>query len=162
MKNIWKWILGISIILLLLIAAGLGVSYLSGVMLRPALDNFDGGMRSPRFERGENFLAPVFDRDQDFHQPMMGARRSGVQGPAFSRFSPSAHMLPFGGLSGMLVPLLLLGLLVYGAYQLGKKSALPAVPAPAAAAHAPERNCTKCARPVQDDWKACPYCGKKL
>ncbi|MFH2104176.1 MAG: zinc ribbon domain-containing protein [Chloroflexota bacterium] len=162
MKNIWKWVLGISIVLLLLIAAGLGVRYLSGAMLRPALDNFDGDMRTPRFERGENFLAPVFDRDQAFLQPMMGARMPSGQMPSFSRFSPFPAMLPFGGSSTMLVPLLLLGLLIYGAYQLGKKSALPAGPAPAAAAHAPERNCAKCARPVQDDWKACPYCGKKF
>jgi hypothetical protein len=39
----------------------------------------------------------------------------------------------------------------------------PAVPEPQAAvvASESERICVKCSKPLQADWKNCPYCGKK-
>jgi len=74
--------------------------------------------------------------------------------------------MPFGMVFAFLcglIPLALLGLLVYSAYRLGMKQAniamaIPAAPVPSPA---PIHTCAKCGQPVQEDWKNCPYCGKK-
>jgi hypothetical protein len=107
------------------------------------INNFGGAGYRPymHFERGVS--------------PMMGGR--GMVG-----------FMPFMGLRmiGGLIPLLLLGLLVYGAYRLGRRGHMfpshqhpfPPPPPPAA----PGKSCPNCGKPLQDDWVSCPYCGEKM
>ena len=86
---------------------------------------------------------------------MMGNRGFG-RGVGF--FTPG---LMFFGLLGRLIPIALLVLLLYIAYQFGKRNVpVSAGTAPASAAVASPRLCPKCQTPVQDDWKHCPNCGE--
>jgi hypothetical protein len=63
---------------------------------------------------------------------------------------------------GWLVPLALLGLVIYGAYRLGtRKNQVVAAPV-AAAVQTPVHTCTKCGQPVQEGWNHCASCGRKL
>jgi hypothetical protein len=79
------------------------------------------------------------------------------------------RMMPFGGLFGGLVSLGILVLIVLAIIWLAGNLRRPAVLAaapvapvnpvvPAVAAHP----CEKCGEPVQEDWKFCPHCGKKV
>jgi hypothetical protein len=80
---------------------------------------------------------------------MMGARG----------FSPFGGMMSFGGgfmTLGWLFPLVLVGLLAYGAYRLGKRTL------PTEAPRTPAAACPKCGQPVQDGWNHCASCGRKL
>ena len=131
MKKVWKWILWI--LLVLVIVAAL-------VALAFVFRNHIGWH--------------IVSRDlpsRDWNHPMMGYR----------------SFLPFGGglmLFGMglvrLIPLVLLGLLVYGAYRYGMKRSSTINPPPAAPV--PVRTCPKCGYAVQDGWNHCANCGKKL
>jgi cation transporter-like permease len=38
----------------------------------------------------------------------------------------------------------------------------PAQTIPPAQMTTPSRNCSNCGKPVQEDWKTCPYCGNPL
>jgi hypothetical protein len=105
---------------------------------------------------------------------------SGVQGGcAMSNFGAGRGgrgMMRFGGgfmgfgmFFAWLVPLALLGLLVYGAFRWGQRKHAAASVAPAATAGespvvdaAPARMCPKCGYAVQDGWQHCANCGKRL
>ncbi len=131
MKKVWKWILGIVIVLVIVAA-----------------------LATLAFVFRNSLGWHIVSRDlpiRDWHTPMMGYR----------------SFLPFGGglmLFGMglvrLIPLVLLGFLVYGAYRYGMKRSSAATPPPAAPA--PLRTCPKCGYVVQDGWNHCANCGKKL
>ena len=143
MNKTWKWILGI-LIVLVIVAALVTLAFVFHNRIGEGV-----GLR--------NFP------DRDWRHPMMGYR----------------GMLPFAGgwmFFGMglvrLIPLVLLGLLVYGAYRLGtrKSSAStaastavtpPVPPVPPELVVPATHACAKCGSTVQDDWKNCPYCGKK-
>jgi len=136
MKKVWKWILGILIVLVIL-----AVLFALAFM-------FHNGF-------GKSFIIRELPRGRAWNGPMMGNgwHRLGMGVRGF---------MPFGAvfaLLGGLIPLALLVLLVYGAYRLGTKRSNAGVAAPAAPA--PARTCVQCGRPLQDDWKNCPYCGKK-
>jgi uncharacterized membrane protein len=144
MKKVWKWILGIVIVVV--IVAALAV-------LMFVLHNSFGGSIGFRNLPGHDWRAPMMDADDGWRHPMMGYR----------------SFMPFGGglmLFGMglvrLIPLVLLGLLVYGAYRYGMKRSSAATPPPAAPAPTPVRTCPKCGYAVQEGWNHCANCGKKL
>lgn len=93
---------------------------------------------------------------------MMGP--GGMMGRGFWTF-------PLGGvmmLSAVLIPLGVLILVVVGVVwlvnNLSRSGRAPAdrVPPVEQVPPAPGRNCPNCGKPVQDDWKACPYCGTSL
>ena len=138
MKNFWKWILGIVIVLVVLFGLGIGSRLLMGNFLPAGAVDFDG-----------------------LRHPMMGNRGFDYPGGTL----PYQGMMHFGGgfmLLGWLVPLLLVGLLAYGAYRLGiRKSSFSQTPLPPAAP-APVRTCPKCGMQVQEDWNNCASCGRKL
>ncbi len=71
-------------------------------------------------------------------------------------------MLPGFGLLGMLlmivVPVGLLALIVLAIIWLVQGTTRPVPAMPTAAM----RTCANCGKPVQADWKACPYCGTTL
>jgi len=99
------------------------------------------------FPQSRVWNGPLMDGG-DWHRPGMGVRG----------FMPFGMVFAF---LGGLIPLALLGLLVYGAYRLGKKRANIAMTVPAAPAPALTHTCAKCGQAVQEDWKNCPYFGKK-
>jgi hypothetical protein len=142
MKKVWKWILGIIIVLVVL-----AVLFALAFMFH---NGFGRSISFREFPQSRVWNGPMMGGGDGWHRPGMGVRG----------FMPFGMVFAF---LGGLIPLALLGLLVYGAYRLGKKRAniamaIPAAPAPVAA---PTHNCAKCGQPVQEDWKNCPYCGKK-
>ncbi|HBG73833.1 MAG: hypothetical protein A2X25_01015 [Chloroflexi bacterium GWB2_49_20] len=159
MSKIWKWVLGI-VLVLVIIAVLVSIPLRMGGFLRGGVashglvqsDGWNGfDQRSPMMGGGYGF---------DGYHPMMGGRWF-----AFP-------MLGFGllFLRG-LIPLALLGLLVYGAFRLGKHRSNPPVSTVAASsevmaeASVPgasiSKTCSNCGGAVQDDWHNCPYCGAK-
>lgn len=142
MKKFWKWFLGI--LLVLLIVAGI---VLAVIFLR---HGFVGG-----------FEARGFERQPGWNMPMMNGR--GFHTLGGRGFYPMGGGLMFLGMGlAWLLPLALIGLLVYGIFAIGKRAGSHAMSssAPASvpmAAHP----CPKCGQSVQDDWKHCPQCGKK-
>jgi len=140
MKKVWKWILGILIVLVVL-----AVLFALAFMFHNA---FGRSIGFREFPQSRVWNSPLMGGGDGWHRPGMGVR----------------GFMPFGmgfAFLGGLIPLTLLGLLVYAAYRLGKKRAIIAMTVPTAPAPALTHTCAKCGQPVQDDWKNCPYCGKK-
>lgn len=156
MKKIWKWILGILIVLV--VVAGLaGLAFVMRNNMITA--NFRPGYGFQPRQNGNaqprGWNEPMM-RGGGWGYPMMGGERG------FGRFGgmPFGGGFLFGGLM-QLIPLALLALVVYGAYRIGKSSMKPAAIAatstPGIATHA----CANCGTAVQDGSKFCPQCGKK-
>ncbi len=161
MKKIWKWIIGIVLGLIVLVVL-MGV----GFMLR---SNFHG-------YRGEAQVAPDFSQRGFGMMPYGGFEHMQRQGMM------SRGMLPFGGFFGGLLTLGFLALVVLGIIWLVRRLRNPqpvvaaAVAGTAVAPQAVEapvsdpavmpasalKACKKCGQPIQDDWKVCPHCGKKV
>jgi hypothetical protein len=169
MKKFWKWFLGIVLVLVVLTAlvctAFLMHGGFRGEVERGALQaegryaQFQGGSMMGG-EYGFDGRAPMMGNGYGNGRRMMG-------GIGFFPLM-GGFMLLRG-----LVPLALLGLLVYGAFRLGKRNVQQhaqaevvsqAVVEPVEVA-APEalasHACRKCGGVVQEDWRNCPYCGTK-
>lgn len=130
MKSIWKWILGIAgivVVLAALVAAGYFWQRNTGYAFEARQAPFERGIPGP-MHRGYEAYGPMmggrgFDR---YHAPMMG-------GGSYD------YGLPFGGgfflLGGLmrLIPLAVVALLVFAAYQMGRQAGMntraPAEPA---------------------------------
>lgn len=134
MKNIWKWILGI-LIVLIVVAAFAALPYL----LHTAFGMPYGGPAVAQgFER-QAWRMPMHDfdgRSFDRFGPMMGGR-------GYSGFNPLfAGFMLLGGLLRLVVPLGIVALIAWLAYQQGKKvgmkSTAPAAPAPVSESPASE------------------------
>jgi len=160
MSKFWKWFLGI---LLVLVFIGLFVAsafLMHGGFARGGFDS-RGFQQYGQFERG----------------PMMGGGQfygfGGGPGWMMGGGGYGFHPLAFcGRLFGGLIPLLLLALIIYGAYRLGRHKSPAAVSSNAEstslAAPADEpsdapiaKTCRKCGSPIQEDWRNCPICGTK-
>ncbi|MCL4529515.1 MAG: zinc-ribbon domain-containing protein [Chloroflexi bacterium] len=163
MKNIWKWILGI-LIVLVIVAGLVGLAFV--VRNHMITANFRAGYGFQPQQRGNlppqggnaqprGWNGPMMRGGDGWGRPMMGGRGFG-----FSRFGRMPFGFLFGGVMG-LIPLALLALVLYGAYRMGKSSVKPMVIAatstPSIATHA----CAKCGTAVQDGSKFCLECGKK-
>ena len=164
MSKTWKWVLGIVLVLAVIVAVVCSIAFHAGFMR-------DGVAAHGMFEsKGWG--------DFDQHSQMM----NGVKGYAghgqmmgggygFNGHGSMMRGRGFFPFFGGLIPLVLLGLLVYGAYWLGKKKSntqVSAVAAPSAvAADSPVSEptdgqaCRKCGGMVQEDWRNCPMCGTK-
>lgn len=164
MKNIWKWIIGI--VLVVVVVAGLaGAIFVvhNRMAARFAIQQERIAQGTPGPEKG-----PITGQGfPGWHQP--GREPMGGFGPfhhGYGYGDSQFHRgrLPFGPgfmiLGGLmrLVPLALLALLVVGAYLLGRRANVVSV---ATAASVPTHACPKCGEPVQDGSKYCPNCGKK-
>ena len=154
MKNIWKWILGI--LLIVVIVAGLvGAAFaIHNSMTARFAYRLNGPGGAPNIQPN-----PGPQSKPGFPEPGMWGRFPGEHRSMFGHgfgFGPAFFLL--GGLM-RLIPLVLVILLIVGAYLLGRRSQAPvmATAGAAVASHA----CPKCGNPVQDDAKYCPSCGKK-
>ena len=142
MKKIWKWILGILIVLAVvavLVAVPLVVMRTNPVAARGWNNGpmMPGNQLQPgQAPSGRNFQHPQVPGFEGQGGRMMGGGRGFNRG--FSPFGFGAMFI--GGLL-RLIPLVLLGLLLFGVYQLGKRagkrSSLATVAAPAQPAPAP-------------------------
>jgi hypothetical protein len=151
MKNIWKWIIGIIVGLVVL-----GVLVGGGLMVR---SNFHGYREVTR-------VAPGFYQRVPEMMPYGGFGH--LRGPVMMGHG----FLPFGGIFACLVGLGFLVLLVLGIIVLVRslRKPMPVAGVPAAtSAVVPEtmpavieNSCKKCGKPLQSEWKACPFCGKKV
>lgn len=124
MRKIWKWILGIVLVLVIVaVVAALGFAWQSHRM-------FVTSYRESPF--GNEGYGPMMQRGNDgWGQPPMTGRRAG----GWDHHMTGGYSPFFGGLfllGGLLKLAIFLGLL-YGAYWLGKRNARIALdPAPAA------------------------------
>ena len=178
MKNIWKWILGI-VVVLVVVAGLVGLAFVvhnrmaasmalrmtqraaistpapgptGGTPVAPSVpgapNRFNGRMPPPRMGPGMGFRG--FGRNS-----FRGFGRGG-----FGGFGPFGMGMMFFGMLGRLIPIAIVLLLLYVAYLLGKKNVPAAVAAaPAPLSVIPTHPCPKCENPVQDGWKHCPNCG---
>lgn len=142
MKKAWKWILGI-VLGLIVLTALVGI----GLLMR---NNFHD-LRAEPFERG-------FPGRTPWMMPF-GGFDPHLRGPGLVRYGLN-HL---GGFIGRLFSLGFLAIVVLGIIWLVKSLSTPkhvaeSAPMPAAVTNP----CKKCGRPLQDDWKNCPYCGKKV
>jgi hypothetical protein len=87
-------------------------------------------------------------------QGMMGRNHMFGGGPMMGGFG----MTSLFGLGMLVVPVLFIGLLVLGVVWLVKSVATPAASQPPVAG----ASCANCGKPLQANWKACPYCGEKV
>ena len=146
MKKVWKWIIGI-VLGLVVLAVLMGV----GFMRR---SNFHAYRFQPLdsggfFERGPGRMS---------YGGFEHMRAPGLMGPC---------MLPFGGFFGGMLWLGFLALVVLGIIWLVRSLRIPKPvdgPAviPAAMPAAIDNPCKKCGKPLQDEWKVCPHCGRKV
>jgi hypothetical protein len=128
-RTIWKWVLGIVVVLLVCAVLG-GVGFFfargSGANLVRAMPVPGRGSWSMPMHPG--FHGPNGGQ-QDFGPGMYGHMRMHGYG-GFFPFGMGFMML--GGLFRLLIPLVLIALVGVGAYLLGRNSARPATVSPAA------------------------------
>jgi hypothetical protein len=157
MRKVWKWIIGI-VLGLVVIAVLMGVGFT---------------MFGLHAYRSEARLAPGFSQRGFGMMPYGGfehMRAPGMMGRGWS---------PLGGFFGGLVGLGFLVLVVLGIIWLVRSLLRPTAAAsvPMAVASTPAavseptpetmpgavvNPCKRCGKPLQDDWKVCPHCGKKV
>jgi len=169
MKTVWKWIIGIVIVLVVL-AIVVGGAFLlrsrmmnvAGVLPRMArpVPQVPGNQQQPGTNNGNGVRRyPGMMPFGNGAWGMRGMRGFGMMG--------IGGMMPFGGFFGGLVSLGLLALIVLAIIwlvrNLRKPMAAVAVAsgnpaAPAGRTH----SCIKCGEPLQENWKFCPNCGEKV
>jgi len=145
MKKVWKWIIGIFLGLIVL-AVLIGI----GFMVRA---NFHGYRAEAFVPRGFSEHGPEMMPYNEFGSHMRGP---GMMGYSYG-------LMPLGGFIGGLLSLGFLALVVLGIIWLVRRLSTPKlVEAPATMPVAVATPCKKCGKPIQEDWKVCPYCGKKV
>jgi hypothetical protein len=149
MNKAWKWILGI--ILVLVVVAALvavpfvmrnymaaNISFRASQQTAPGVNpqtpgtnpQAPGPNRGPMM-RGFGGQRQWFGGFDDRRGPMMGGGR-GFGFPRFGGYAPFGFGFIFlGGFLHLLVPLVLLGLLIFGVYQLGKRAGVRSTLSPA-------------------------------
>jgi len=167
MKKVWKWVIGIVVVLVILAVLAGGA-----FLLRSHMMNVLGVARTSR----PGTQLPGY--------PLLPAPNNGTNGNGVRRFPGImpygnymggrgmlgfGRSLPFGGFFGCLISLGVLALIVLAILWLVRNLRRPVVVAaapvaagypvvPAVATHP----CQKCAEPVQENWKFCPNCGEKV
>lgn len=167
MKTVWKWVIGIlAVLVVLAVLFGVGfmlrsnfhVTRLAGPDVRSFSDRSPGMMP---YNQNEQLRLPGM-------MPFNGYQH--MRGPGMMGY----RMHPFIGLLGWIFCLGFLGLAVLGIIWLVNRLRIPARVAMAAApvamsAEVPVTDatevvnpCQRCGRSLQDEWKVCPHCGKKV
>ena len=178
MKTVWKWIIGVVVVLVILAVLVGGAFLLRSHMMnvvgfarvaRPGAQ-FPGNRQLPAPNNGTNGNngngTRRFPGMMPFGNGSWGGRGMYMGGAGMLGFG---RMVPFVGLFGCLISVGILVLIVLAIIWLVRNLRKPAVSAaaPAAAGYpvtsaAATYPCPKCGEPVQEDWKFCPHCGKKL
>lgn len=154
MKTSTKWIIGIAAGLLLLCLAAGALTVAAGLIYGSgwSLESRTGQLWSE-----EQSVTPWNGMPMDHSQGMWMHPYRGVDGVWFSLFSP----LRIVGIC--LLCLGLLALIGLGMVALVRSLSRPTPPAEKPVTPAsPSQACSNCGRPVQEDWRHCPYCGKPL
>jgi hypothetical protein len=140
MKKVWKWILGIMIVLLVVaipvaVYRSLAVNNETGNFTQQSQSGYWNGPMMRGFDRNSQNddwqrqgMMGGFGNREFPRQGMMGGRGFGHMGGAFFGFNPV--LMVFGGLL-RLIPLMLFGLLLYGVYVFGKRAGARTTLAPA-------------------------------
>ena len=155
MSKTWKWIIGI----------------LVGLLILAALVAVPFGMRQFMGSYSAQLPAQGFDRDfsRGFGPGMMGRGGNyyyphGMMNQGYGFYHPMAYGFGFFafGILHWIIPLAVIGLAIYGVVALFRRK--PAAPAAVEAvpASASSQSCGNCGKPLQGDWKNCPYCGNSL
>jgi hypothetical protein len=135
MKKNWKWIIGILLgLVVLAVLVGVGFAFRVGGEMH--------GLRGLGGQEGRGYGMMPF-----------GGMHRGF------------GMMGFGGIFGGLAQLGVLTLIVLGIIWLVRKLRKPvilAAPVAPVAPAAPTAVCGRCGEPVENGWKVCPHCGKKL
>jgi hypothetical protein len=177
MKKVWKWVIGIVVVLVILAVLVGGAFVLRSHMLNAAgvatritrpVPQVPGNGQLPGIKNGTNGNnangARRFPGMMPFGNGGWGMR--GMRGFGMMGFG---RMMPFGGVFGGLVSLGFLALVVLGIIWLLRSLRKPVAPlavavasgdpvVPAVATHP----CQKCGEPVHEDWKFCPNCSEKV
>ena len=146
MKKVWKWIIGV-VLGLVILAVLMGAGFMRRSNFHAT--RFQTLDSRGFFERGPGMMS---------YGGFEHMRASGMMGQC---------MLPFGGFFGGLLSLAFLALVVLGIIWLvrslrtQKPVIVPAV-IPAEMPAAIVNPCKKCGNPLQDEWKVCPHCGRKV
>ena len=148
MKPVWKWIIGIVVGLVVLAAVVGGV-----ILVRNNLPFRHMAFQVQKVQPGQPSqpgqpVRPFGNRYSG--GPGFGMREFGMRGFGMMGWG----MMPFGGFFGGLFTLGLLAFLVLGIIWLVRNNRTPRQ---AVEMH----TCGNCGKPVQADWRNCPYCGKK-
>jgi hypothetical protein len=169
MRKVWKWIIGIAIVLVAVAALVCGALILRShfnearvVQLeRPAQQAPRTG-KTPFGDNGEG------QRGWPGQGPGMmpfGGNGRHMRGPGMMGFG---GMMPFVGAFVCLVSLGFLVLVILGVIWLVRRQHKPMTVDAAAAPVAPvevlagtAHPCKKCGQPVQEGWNHCPNCGRK-
>jgi hypothetical protein len=172
MKKVWKWIIGIVIGLVVVGLLVAGAFYVVPRMMavRAVRENAQsvvqvpGKGNVPFGDNGEGQRGWQGGDQGRMPGGMMPFGRNGWGEGGWQMRGPGmmghGGMMPFGGLIVGLFFLGFLALGVLGIIWLVRRTSKPvAVPVPAVVATHP---CKKCGQPLQEDWKNCPYCGKKV
>ena len=173
MKTVWKWVIGIVVVLVVLAVVVGGMFLLRNHMMNAAGLATRSTRPVPQVPGNGQLSGPNngngvqrFPGMMPFGNGGWGAR--GMHMGGFGMFG-FGRMMPFGGFFGGLVSLGLLALIVLAIIwlvgRLRKPAMVAAVPVAAVNPSVPAvvtQPCQKCGEPVQEDWKFCPHCGKKV
>ncbi len=94
-----------------------------------------------------------------------GMMRPGIRMMApYSNFGYSPLRAIFGGLIGLgIILLIIIGIVaLVSALVRGNRPVVYNQPVQPAQPAAPARACQNCGKPIQEDWKTCPYCGTPI
>jgi hypothetical protein len=172
MKKVWKWIIGIVVVLVVLAVLVGGAFLLRNRMMNVAgfatsitrpVPQLPGNQQPPAGNNGNGVRR--FPGMMPFGNGNYGGRGMYMGGGMLG----FGRMNLFGGLFGGLISLGILVLIVLAIIWLVnnlRKPMAPAVVAVAAGSPVPPvvstHPCQKCGEPVQADWNFCPNCGKKV
>jgi hypothetical protein len=171
MKKVWKWIIGIVIVLVVLAVVVGGAFLLRSHMMNAAglvtrinraVPQVPGNRQLPGTNNGNGVRrSPGMMPFDNGGFGMRGMRGFGMMG--------FGGMMPFGGFFGGLVSLGFLALIVLAIIWLVRSLRKPLAPAAVAVAAASSVDpavithpCQKCGEPVNENWKFCPNCGEKV
>jgi hypothetical protein len=179
MKTVWKWIIGIVVVLVIVAVLVGGVFVLRSHMLNAA--GFATRLTRPVPQLPGNRQLPAPNTNNGNGNNGNGVRRFpgmmpfgngswGMRGMHMGGFGMLGfgRMMPFGGFFGGLVSLGFLALIVLGIIWLVRNLRKPTAPVAVVAAESPvvpqiaTHPCQKCGEAVQEDWKFCPHCGKRV
>jgi hypothetical protein len=169
MKKVWKWVIGIVIVLVIVAALVVG-----GILLRNHFATMASIAKSQPGIQLPNDYGTRYPGMRPFRND--GWEMHGMRGPGWMGFS---GMMLLGGLFRGLFSLGLLALVVLGiiwlARRLKQPAGTPTFSAPAAptvvavaepiapvASIVTANSCPKCGETLQEGWKHCPNCGKKI